>query len=131
MPPRALTIDTVPRWRIGGKELRGAKRERPDNRSGPFTQAHLRTRCANTPPPYSLPNSPPVTSTGDTALRACILSQRTKVGRSGDKLAVCPRSIGQTFPDASHHCHAACSSEKRIRWHIGTSAPEKYGAKLQ
>ena len=46
---------------------------------------------------------------------ACILSKRTKAWRLGDMLAVCPRSIGQIFPTAWHHCPGACSSGTQIR----------------
>ena len=65
------------------------------------------------------------------AKRACILNKRTKFVRPGDTLAVCPRFVWQTFPTACHHCLGACSTGKRIRWHIWASAPEKYDAKLQ
>src|SRR5260221_5864023 len=41
------------------------KRERPDNRSGPFTQAHLRTKCVNTSSAYLNACPLPVTSSGD------------------------------------------------------------------
>ena len=68
---------------------------------------------------------------GTWARRACILNKRIKFLRLGDRLAVCPRSNGQTFPTAGHHCPAACSSERRIRWHSGASVPGRYDAKRQ
>src|ERR1700679_23818 len=63
--------------------------------------------------------------------RPCILNKCTKAWRLDDTLAVCPRSIGQTFPAACHHCPGAYSNGTPIRWHIWASAPEKYDAKPQ
>ena len=43
----------------------GIKRERPDDRSGPFTQTHLRTRTCNTSSEYLNQGSATVTRTGE------------------------------------------------------------------
>ena len=46
-------------------ESHSIQREGPDNRSGPFTQAHLRTQCVNTSTQYSTAEPLPVTNYGD------------------------------------------------------------------
>ena len=70
------------------------KRERPDNRSGPFTQARLRTSALTRPQATAPPAPPPVTSSGDTVPTLPLVGSIGLSTHSGSALAKRSKSRG-------------------------------------